>query len=445
MLKVKVRLPDGQEIPLAVVERDHASRKLYLERYHGNAGDILCMCRHEGVPMGVGRRQVPVTVYYFYPLHRSDPARHALGCPHHAPEQTTADVAKAVPVIQVEDGKIRVNLASPLYRGQPAVGRGAGEDVKEDEPRDTRKAPPRGRLLTLLEVLWSEAELNMWSPWFEGKRHYNVVAYRLKQAAADIQVRQRDLLPLLHIPPKYTPDQEKARQQEREAFLEALREKDGKSYYGYVLGLFRDVVPGKAEAVGIRISQSPLRLWMPKTAWHRAVHRWFHDDQPQQHAAVMFRVSRRDGKQRPWLAVEDMAVMPLSDDTSYIPVASEYERRLVKKLVAESRRFRKPLSYEAATDELLPDLILEDRQDRLYLEVLGRMTDPEYRARVVEKRARYEQMKQPVWWWDTESEPEIPPLPAPDRMVSRVSSLTVSQNTAPQAAVADRPQDFEQA
>lgn len=444
MLKVKVRFPDDREVPLTVVERDHAARKYYLERYHGNDGDVLCMCRHDGIPMGVGRRQVPVIVYYLYPLHRSDPARHALGCPHHVPAQTSTEDVKSVPIIEIKEGKIRVNLGSPLYRGKPVAGQDTKEDNKPNESNDNRKASPRGRLFTLLEVLWSEAELNMWSPWFEGKRHYNVVAYRLKQAAADIQVRQRDLAPLFHIPPKYTPAQEKARQQERDAFLEAMRENGGKSYYGYVIGLFRDVVPGRSESVGIQIAQSPLRLWIPKTSWHRAVHRWFNDDEPQPPAVMLFRVCRHEGKQRPWLSVEDLAVMPLSDDKSYIPVASDYERRLAKKLVAESRRFRKPLSYEAGNDELLPDFILEDRQDRICLEVLGRMTDPEYRAHVVEKRARYDQMKQPVWWWDTELHPEIPPLPLADKTASRPIRMD-SQDISNQTDMADAVRDSEPA
>lgn len=418
-LKVNIGFPDGKLLPLAMIEHDHATRTKYLARYHGNAGDVICLCRREGIPMGVGRRQVPVTVYYLYPLHRSDPARHALGCPHRViAEPSTTGESKTIPVIEIDNDKVRVNLGSPLYRGGPAASTESADKDTEHDQNGARNASPRGRLNTLIEVIWSEAELNIWRPWFAGKRHYSVVAHRIKDAANHIQVRKRDLAPVFYVPPPFSPQREELVRKGRDEFLDALCEQNGRSYFGFVMGLLRGTVEGEGEGIGLRLAQTSLRLWLNKTIWHRAVKRWFPGGAPDSPAVVLARVLRRDGRSGPWLAVEELTVMPLCDETSYIPVDSSFERDLALKLVAEKRQFRKPLSSEVSAGEILPDFILEDRDDRTCLEVLGRMTDPEYRTHAVEKRAWYERNAQTVWWWDTDLYPTIPTLPPADNAVN---------------------------
>jgi hypothetical protein len=130
---------------------------------------------------------------------------------------------------------------------------------------------------------------------------------------------------------------------------------------------------------------------------------------------VLLRVERVEGKRGPWIAIRDMAALQLADTTSWVPVDSDLERRLALHLVSEKRQFRKPLAVEYNDDDLVPDFILEDRADRMHLEVLGRMTDPEYRAHAEDKRRRYKQDSQEVWWWDVSTTSVIPALPGTDR------------------------------
>lgn len=418
VFRVCIALPNGRHVPLDEVEHDRESRANYLARYHGNQGNVLCLCRREGIPMGVGRRQVPSVVYYLYPLHRSDPPRHALSCPHHSSLKTegAAENTESKPVIEVKDGKIHINLGSPLYRGQP-TGEQEGEDDKgEPEPMvagSTRS--PRGKLLTLLEVLWSEAELNLWRPWFDGRRHYGVIYHRLTEAAARIRLRNQDLASLLYIPPPFRESQTAEIQADRDRFLGMLSENKGRTYYGYVLGLLREVVDKEGKNIAIRLAHTSMQLWVKKKRWTRAKNKWLADTDMEQPVAIIARVMRHEGKTNPWLTIEEVAMLSLSDEKAWIPVESRFEHKLVTQLVSEGRCFRKPLSCETPAGELLPDFILEDREDRLHMEVLGRMSSPEYRAMIVDKHARYEQIKQAVWWWDTDRDLDVPYLPGSNR------------------------------
>lgn len=361
--------------------------------------------------MGVGRRQVPYMVFYLYPLHRSDPQRHALGCPHRVEARTGDGDGETVPVLEVKDGKIQVNLASPQYRGQPTGGNESGEPNREEDISSDKRKSPRGKLLTLLEVLWSEAGLNVWIPGFNGKRTYGVIYHRLVEAAARIRVRRQDLSPLFFMPRPYRDIHAKDIEAEKQRFLEQLREQKSKRYYGYVLGLLKEAVEKQGENIALRIAHTSTLLWMERGKWERARKKWYSNSKDRSSSAILVRVMRQDGKKYPWLMAEEIAILPLSDEKSCIPVDSHHERVLTEKLIAEQRSFRKPLACEVSAGDMLPDFVLEDRDDRTYLEVLGLMTDPEYRAHVVKKRAAYEKLQQATWWWDVSKDKEPPRLP----------------------------------
>lgn len=425
---IKISFPNGLVLPLSEIERDRTSREKYLAKYHGNDGQVLCLCRREGIPLGVGMRQVPYVVYYFYPLHRSDPPRHALGCPHRAePGQGAQPSASGTPTIEVKEGIIQVNLASPLYRTQPTGPRAQSENEEGGSENIPSSTAARGKLKTLLEVIWSEAELNAWRPWFAGKRFYGVVYHRVTEAVAKIHVRRQELSPLLYMPRPFREIHAAEIQAQRQQYIERLVENDGRRYYGYVLALLKEVVEKDGHSVALRLAHTSLLLWMKKPKWLSAKKKWFTADDLQLPAVLLARVVRQEGHKHPWLAVEDLAIMHLSDDKAWIPVDSLAERRLALKLVSDRRAFRKPLACETAGSEIYPDFILEDREDRMHLEVLGRMGDAEYYAQYQEKRLSYEKLKQPVWWWDIARDDQIPPLPVAKRNPTIVRAHAMEQ------------------
>lgn len=413
----RISFAAGGDALLSAIEKDRDSRRRYLEPYHGNAGQVACHCRAEPIPLGVGCRTTPYTTFYLYPLHRTDTTRHAIGCPLRVEVKKAGAETRTAPVLEVKEGKLVVNLAAPAYRNDKAAGDPA--DGKPAHRPTGERTVRRGRLLTLLEALWLEAELTTWRPWFAGKRHYWTVHHRLVTAVGGIRVRAQDLAPLFYMPPPYRSDKADESQQAVTSFMDALREReDGHRYYGYAAGLLREVAPSKA-GVALSLAHTRQPFYMTQAEWDRWNARWFGGGDMMQATAapvfVLLRVERVEGKRGPWIAIRDMAALQLADTTSWVPVDSDLERRLALRLVSEKRQFRKPLAVEYNDDDLVPDFILEDRADRMHLEVLGRMTDPEYRAHAEDKRRRYKQDSQEVWWWDVSTTSVIPALPGTDR------------------------------
>lgn len=435
MRDVPISLPGGRRIALSQIERSHESRAYYLAPYHGSRGEVACLCHREGIPLGVGRRTVPTEIYYLYPLHRTDPARHAFGCPHRAPLTTAESGGDAKPLIEILQDRINVNLAAPSYHGEK---RATPQESAEKTDKDAGRSPSaRATLLTLLEVLWSHAELNVWRPYFAGRRHYPVVRHRLREAATDILIKRRSLAPVFFMPPVFNASAA-SRSAEEAEYAEFLRElttdPKGKRWIGYVGGVLREIRAAPNGGRALQLTHSHRAIWCTEELWQRLRKKWFRNDAEvgttTQPVFVLLRVEPRTGKNGPWLALEDLATLPLADRHCWIPVDSGHERTLSLKLVAESRAFRKPLAAEVTPGQLLPDFVLEDRADRMHLEVLGFMDDPDYRAHVVEKRAAYARDEQPVWWWDVSHTAHPPALPPPDEPYAPRTTHTQAHATA---------------
>lgn len=96
----------------------------------------------------------------------------------------------------------------------------------------------------------------------------------------------------------------------------------------------------------------------------------------------------------------------------WIPVDSAYEAAVAASLVAEGRRFEKPMRFDAGEDQVFPDFWLKDVGEAFPLEVWG-MTDSDYLARKVEKTAHYDgKYGADRWWqWDAAAGAPIPPFP----------------------------------
>jgi len=96
----------------------------------------------------------------------------------------------------------------------------------------------------------------------------------------------------------------------------------------------------------------------------------------------------------------------------WIPVDSGYEAAVAVQLVADGRRFEKPLRFDSGNDATFPDFWLKDRASPVPLEVWG-MTDSEYLGRKEAKAAHYDQTYGAgTWWqWDAAAGGQMPPFP----------------------------------
>lgn len=403
-----IKLGD-KSVPLAAIECDRESRARYLGPYHGAGDKVACLCRTDGIPMGVARRTTPYETFYLYPLHRTDPTRHAFGCPHRiSPDNSSRP--ETLPVIEIGDGFVNVNLKLPLFRAGPNDPR--AEQRGEDGADDGERKRPRGELISLLEVLWTQAELNLWHRGFAGRRSYYVVRQRLMRSATGLRVRGRNLATRFYVPPVYRADQDKSIEKELNRFLDSLIGSAGKSWYGFVGGLLKKIETMNNGSVTLRLAHTWLGLRADANMWRRLGKKWFAgspsttDDEAY---VILAHVLREDGL-KPRLVIEDLAVMEIADTNCWIPVHSDHERRLAQHLVQNGRRFRKPLDVEFEEGALRPDFILEDREDRTHLEVLRRSVTPTAK-RWEEKMTAYTALEQALWVWDPDKKGDIPKLP----------------------------------
>ncbi len=108
--------------------------------------------------------------------------------------------------------------------------------------------------------------------------------------------------------------------------------------------------------------------------------------------------------------VIDLALMWMTKD--WIPVESGFEVIVAENLVANDRRFEKPLRFDS-NDAVFPDFWLKDRGAPLPMEVWG-MTTLDYQSRKREKIAHYEEAYGPRnWWsWNGAAGDPVPDLPS---------------------------------
>ncbi len=417
----------GRVVAVEAVLATPVTRARWLGGQGGRRDLVRCLCVPGGIPLGV-KYYEPYGTYALYPLKRHDPGRHASACPlGFAPGSRaglTATVGRAACVTE-RQGRYEVQPGWPLRHAapRPRMSR-ESPPAAPGVPRVRRLRPAGASLRTLLEILWRLAALHYWQPDFDGKRDYATVAARLLQAGERVTLRGEPLAAWLYLPPAYRPADRELLRRTRQEWLAKLKpDADGAFTYGYLLGQWRETVSGPGDGlVSLRLRHTPLAARMPAGLWREALERW------RLGASI-----ESDGAWRPswpvwWLAlvrvegsvvsVCELAALSLTDERSWLPCESEWERQVLRRLVEERRVFVKPLQAGGlglAPGELLPDAVLLDRRDRCVLEVLGRLSDPDYAARWREKAARYLQDGRPCWVWDPGRQREMPAFPPPDR------------------------------
>lgn len=83
---------------------------------------------------------------------------------------------------------------------------------------------------------------------------------------------------------------------------------------------------------------------------------------------------------------------------SFIPCDSSYEVAMANRLVAERRRFRKPMRLSPG-DQLLPDFVLTDAGTETAIEVYGMESHDAYRLRKTQKQMLYAKNGTPCVEW----------------------------------------------
>ena len=413
----------GQILDVRAATASPEARRRLLAPHHGSA-TVECLCAEPPIPMTVAHRTLPSETWYLVAADREQAKRHAPDClARHDSADAPADSESAGPAATIDDAG--VVLAQSFLREwrEPPPERQAPHPARA--PRDPATTPRSIGLASLLWMLWSQAGLNLWKPGYAGKRDWDMMRRRLRDAAARIRSARSDgwtLADDLFVPPKFDSRDMQAKGAS-EAFHGALNAALSARRVVFLLGDIKMARPQADGTLALRLHNvlpSFEVVAPPGLAGdlERAASTWggLVSADRADRRILLARVRRTDGG----TGVACVAAGVLRVDGNAIPFESSYEHRVGALLVEQGRGFAKPFTQGNASSwwakkmdalGVAPDYVLTDVFPGVFCEVLGRMNDPEYRARAEEKLAIYRRAGIPDWVWNVSADAAPPPFP----------------------------------
>lgn len=376
-----------------------------LAKAHGKAA-VTCLCK------GNGARSLAVKSFtkgFHLARFSNSGAEHALDCHYYSADYQSGMSCYKKDVIEVtQAGDFKIKLGIGLQKN-------SANDPEPDatttrKTSGTRTSKPSIQLLGLLHFLWTQAQLNNWTPNMEGKRDLGLIHYKLLEAAAKTYAGSIKLADILLVA---TPESQTLKVANNVAKVtqaidnnqrllviaplsahSAEREECRKEKLS-IMG-FHGIPPIKIDAA----------IWNgAKRRFPRAMAAW-------RSGAKIIAIVQLDVPPAQGKAVAlNISLMPVSKQ--WIPFDSSYESMVEIKLREESRTFTKPLRHDADDDVVFPDFLLSDTDMApLYpMEVYG-MNTPKYLLRKAEKIIHYGIGG--CWSWDAVLDPTgllMPPFP----------------------------------
>lgn len=263
-------------------------------------------------------------------------------------------------------------------------------------------------LLGLLHYLWTEAALNTWSPAMKGKRNLGVVHYHLMTVAMKVYAGRIKLAQNLLIGTSNDSGQQ-AKLNHAKAL--AAHQERRRLIVVAPLTTHREGLDGASTLPiagfhGIPYLTMSDELWdTTRRRYAREIGAWAGKDP----VIAIIQTSPPKASSALQAEVMDLGLMWMTRD--WIPVDSGFEVIVADELVAQGRRFEKPLRFDSQ-DAVFPDFWLKDRGAPLPMEVWG-MSTPEYQTRKRNKVAHYNSTYGPGnWWsWNGVSGDPLPELP----------------------------------
>ena len=326
-----------------------------LATVHETSERPRCLCVAGGVEMYVARhrqfvvKRMPDTGGLHHP-----------SCPSYEPEAQQSGLGELIgeAVLESEPGRVELRVDFPWLRtGSGGVARG-----ERQPPAEVCVPKRRMSLRALTHYLFERAGFNRWSPAMEGKRNQGVIHKYLHEAAAEVMVKGVMLGDRLYVPEPFNEATRADAAERRREKLAVLRPHEGRSPLALVIGEFKT---SDASALG-------RRLWikhMPDVPLLVAGKTW---DRIERVFAPLFEARDADTGHRVRLIATalirarrentyevDAACLMLTTE-QWIPVEGVHELALLHALIAQRRRFVKPLRYDARSAEAFPNVLLLD-------------------------------------------------------------------------------------
>ena len=361
-----------------------------------------CLCVPGGAEMYVARHR------QFVVKRMPDTgSQHHPSCPSYEPELPQSGLGELVgdAVLESEPGRIELRVDFPWTRSAGrGVPRGEAQEVSE-------VGAPRRRmsLRALMHFLFERAGFNRWSPAMEGKRNQGVLHKYLLEAAEGVSVKGLPLAERLYVPEPFSEATKHDAAQRRREKLAVLRPHAGHSPLAIVIG---ELKASEATALGRRVwvkhmPDAPL-LTASKT-WER-IERVFAPlfdarDADTGYKIRLMLVALIRARREHTYEIDAASLMLASEH--WIPVDGVHELPLVHALVAQHRRFVKPLRYDAKSAAGFANaLLLDAGAAAVPLHVVSAFMTP--KERLTKERAMANGGSG-AWVWTTDD--RMPPLP----------------------------------
>lgn len=377
-----------------------------LKRAYGHAS-LQCQCA------GSGKKRISIKSLngdkFFLARYPSSGRDHSPICQYFDDAPGTGIDGYKIGVIDPQDdGTVKITLDFGMTMRTPA-------NPDSDTNRGTRGKKPGSsqsamKLFGLLHYLWEDCGLHHWHPGFAGKRKPHTVFFWLNGAAEKIDVGGLRLDTLLLLPA--TKDSKEARQNQARV-AQALVGKNRM----LIVATLAAYSPARDVELATRLTISSFYgipwttiqagHWdLAKSRFPGTVAGW----RKGQKTVVIAQIELKETAGAPNATVVSMALMGVTNE--WIPVESSFEAVVADLLVAQGRSFRKPLSYNAEEEQVLPDFVLTDVGREVPMEVFGR-SDAAYLERKAEKGRHYNENYGPTGWWKWDAAADSSPAAIP--------------------------------
>ncbi|MFY9328447.1 MAG: DUF1173 family protein [Georgfuchsia sp.] len=251
------------------------------------------------------------------------------------------------------------------------------------------------------------AGFNRWSPSMAGKRNQGVLRKYLLEAAEDVMVKGVPLAERLYVPEPFSEGVKAEAAQRRRDKLALLHPHDGQAPLAVVIGEFKaSEVTVQGYRVWIRhMPDAPLLI--AAKSWAR-IERVFAPmfearDADTGHRVRLILIALIRARREYTYEIDSASLMLTSEH--WIPIEGVHELPLVDTLIAQHRRFVKPLGYDAKSAAPFPNaLLLDAGSTPIPLHVISAFIDSKERAA---KEKVISMGNETSWVWCTDQ-----PMPA---------------------------------
>lgn len=314
-----------------------------------------CLCVPGGVEMYVARHR-----QFVVKRMPDSGSTHHPNCPSYELEGQQSGLGELLgeAVLEPEPGRVELRVDFPWMR---VIGRG----VPRGDWREMAEANvPRRRmsLRAVMHFLFERAGFNRWSPAMQGKRKQGVIHKYLLEAADEIVIKGVPLAERLYVPEPFSENTKAEAAQRRREKLTVLRPGEGQAPLALLIGEFK---ASEATTSGRRVwvrHMPDAPLLITGRAWAR-IERTFAPlfeardaDTGNPVRLVMAALIR--ARREYTYEIDSVSLMLTSEH--WIPVEGVHELPLINALVAQHRRFVKPLRYDALSAAAFPNALLLD-------------------------------------------------------------------------------------